>query len=56
LGSVHLEFASKDIEEVAAAVPKDEVAGDRYHPGLAKLSWKFAVTPRQVMGTIGQLT
>lgn len=43
LGSVHVELSPSDLEEVAAAVPMDEVAGDRYFD--RSNHWQFANTP-----------
>ncbi|CAM6094990.1 unnamed protein product [Calypogeia fissa] len=46
IGSVQVKLDKKDVEEVSAAVPKDEVAGGRYSEELAVMSWKYANTPR----------
>ncbi|EEF49672.1 aldo/keto reductase, putative [Ricinus communis] len=48
MGSLRVQLTGEDLKEIAAAVPIEEVAGDRAHESMSAMSWKFANTPPQV--------
>ncbi|EFJ24149.1 hypothetical protein SELMODRAFT_267791 [Selaginella moellendorffii] len=45
LGSLNLKLSKAEIDEIAAAVPEEEVAGTRYSEELLKRTWMFVDTP-----------
>lgn len=47
LDALKVKLGPRELEEVAAAVPKEDVAGSRYNPAYGRLSitWEDAVTP-----------
>ncbi|EFJ24150.1 hypothetical protein SELMODRAFT_414970 [Selaginella moellendorffii] len=45
LGSLNLKLSKAEIDEIAAAVPEEEVAGTRYPEELLKRTWMFVDTP-----------
>lgn len=46
LDSLKVKLEPSEVEEVSAAVPREDVAGDRYADAYAqKITWKHAVTP-----------
>lgn len=45
IGSLNVKLEQKEVEEVAAAVPIDQVAGGRYNEKLLKMSWQHVETP-----------
>jgi aryl-alcohol dehydrogenase-like predicted oxidoreductase len=44
IGSVAVALTEEEIEEIEAAVPADEVAGERYHERSLKLTQHHAVS------------
>ncbi|XP_002512220.2 probable aldo-keto reductase 1 [Ricinus communis] len=48
MGSLRVQLTGEDLKAIAAAVPIEEVAGDRAHESMSAMSWKFANTPPQV--------
>jgi aryl-alcohol dehydrogenase-like predicted oxidoreductase len=45
IGSVAISLTKEEIAEIEAAVPANEVAGERVHERLMKLTWLHAVSP-----------
>jgi aryl-alcohol dehydrogenase-like predicted oxidoreductase len=45
IGSVAVTLTEEEIEEIEAAVPADEVTGERYHERSMKLTWHHMVSP-----------
>ncbi|XP_058002708.1 probable aldo-keto reductase 1 isoform X2 [Hevea brasiliensis] len=50
LGSLKVKLTEEELKEIAAAVPIEEVAGDRTYESMSYLSWKFANTPPKGSG------
>ncbi|KAI5060446.1 hypothetical protein GOP47_0024866 [Adiantum capillus-veneris] len=45
MGALRVKLSKKDIEEISAAVPTNEVSGGRYGGGLEKFTYKYSETP-----------
>ncbi|KAI5060792.1 hypothetical protein GOP47_0025212 [Adiantum capillus-veneris] len=45
MGALRVKLSKKDIEEISAAVPANEVFGERYGGGLEKITYKYSDTP-----------
>jgi aryl-alcohol dehydrogenase-like predicted oxidoreductase len=45
IGSVAISLTKEEIAEIEAAVPANEVAGERYNERLMKVTWLNAVSP-----------
>ncbi|KDP23654.1 hypothetical protein JCGZ_23487 [Jatropha curcas] len=45
IGSLKVKLTEEELQEIAAAVPVEEVAGDRTYESMSNVTWRFANTP-----------
>ena len=45
VGAAFVKLTAEEVKEVAAAVPQDEIAGNRYDAGMEQYSWSQVSTP-----------
>ncbi|OAY44225.1 probable aldo-keto reductase 1 [Manihot esculenta] len=56
LGSLKVKLTEEEQKEIAAAVPIEDVAGDRTYESMSYLSWKFADTPPKGSAAVSNQT
>lgn len=44
VGALSIKFSKEELAEIEAAVPVEEVAGDRYGAGAMEMTWRYVQT------------
>lgn len=48
IGSIAVKLTHEDVKEIAAAIPSEEVKGEREETFLSRYCYKFVNTPKKV--------